>query len=66
MTCMTAFAETRAMTTTQLARAIQSRVIQCRDTTSRQLENTAERIPRMSWVAVTGQDGRRQLRILWR
>jgi len=61
MTCMTAFAEAMAMPTTQL-----TRVIQYEDAASRQLENNAERkSPRMNWVVVTGNNGRRQLRIQW-
>ncbi len=61
MTCLTAFAEAMAMPTTQLTRAIQFE-----DAASWQLESNAERkSPRMSWVVVTDNDGRRQLRIRW-
>ena len=57
----TAFAEAMAMPTTQL-----TRVIQYEDAASGQLESHAERnSPRMSWVVVTGNNGRRQLRIQW-
>jgi hypothetical protein len=35
------------------------------DAASWQLEDTGERKPCMSWVVVTGHDGRRQLRMLW-
>jgi len=61
MTCMTAFAEAMAMPTTQLTRAIRYE-----DADSWQLESSAERkSPRMSWVVVADNDGRRQLRIQW-
>jgi hypothetical protein len=65
MTCVTAFAEATAMTTTQFARVIQCRVLQFEDTACSKLESSDERKPRMSWVVVTGKDGKRQLRILW-
>ena len=65
MTCMTAFAETMAMATTQLAREIQPRVIPCQDAAFWQSESTGERTPRMNWVVVTGNDGGHRLRILW-
>ena len=61
MTCMTAFAEAMAMPTTQL-----TRVMHYEDAASRQSESHAERnSPRMSWVVVTDNNGRRQLRIQW-
>jgi len=60
MTCMTAFAEAMAMPTTQLTRAIQYE-----GAASWQLGRNAEHTPRMSWVVVTDNDGRRQLRIQW-
>jgi len=61
MTCMTAFAKAMAMPTTQL-----TRVIPYEDAASRQLESHAERkSSRMSWVVVTDNNGRRQLRIQW-
>jgi hypothetical protein len=61
MTCMTASAEAMAMPTTQL-----TRVIQCADIASWQLESNAERkSPRMNWVVVTDKNGRRQLQIQW-
>jgi hypothetical protein len=65
MTCRIAFAETTAMATTQLAQMIQHRMIQCKDAPSGRLESNGERKPRMSWVVVTDQDGRRRLEILW-
>ena len=64
MTCIAVFAKSTAMTTTQLARVIQPGVIH-QDAASWQLEDTGERKPCMSWVVVTGHDGRRQLRMLW-
>ncbi|MGA2980543.1 MAG: hypothetical protein ABSD76_13210 [Terriglobales bacterium] len=63
MTCMTAFAE--SMATTQLARVTQDRVIQYEDAAPWRLESNGKRIPRMSWVVVTGKDGGRKLRIQW-
>ena len=65
MTCRIAFAETTAMATTQLARMIQHRMIQCEDAPCVQLESNGEGKPRMSWVVVTDNDGRRRLQILW-
>jgi len=65
MTCITAFAESMAMSTTQFARVIQDRVIQYEDAAPWQLENNGEKTPRMNWVVVTDKDGRRRLRILW-
>ena len=66
MTCMTVFAASTAMATTQLARVSQPSVIENQAANSWQLEGCGERNPRMSWVVATEQDGRRQLRILWR
>jgi hypothetical protein len=61
MNCMTAFAEAMEMPTTQL-----TRVIQYECAASRQLESNAERkSPRMSWVVVAANNGRRQLQIQW-
>jgi hypothetical protein len=60
MTCTTVFAETMAMPTTQLTRAIQYE-----DAASWQLGRNTEHAPRMSWVVVTDNDGKRQLRIQW-
>jgi len=61
MNCMTAFAEAMAMPTTQL-----TRVIRYEYAASRQLESNAERkSPRMSWVVVAANNGRRQLQIQW-
>ena len=61
MTCVTVFAEPMAMPTTQL-----TGVIQRADAASRQLESNAGRKPlRMSWVVVTDNHGRRQLRLHW-
>ena len=65
MTCMIAFAQPMAMATTQLARVVQYPLIQDEDAGFRQLENLGEGKTRMSWVVVTGQDGKRGLRILW-
>jgi hypothetical protein len=61
MTCMTAFAEAMAMPTTQLRTALQYE-----SALFWRLENNAERkYPRMSWIVVTDNEGRRQLRIQW-
>ena len=61
MACVTAFAKPMAMPTTQL-----TGVIQYEDAASWQLESNAERKPlRMSWVVVTDNHGRRQLRMQW-
>jgi len=61
MTCLTAFAEPMTMPTTQL-----TGVIQYEDAASWQLEGNSECKPlRMSWVVVTDNDGRRQLRMQW-
>ncbi len=61
MTCMTAFAQAMAVPTTQL-----TRVIPYENAAFWRLEGNAEhKSPRMSWVVVTGKDGRRRLRILW-
>jgi hypothetical protein len=61
MTCMTLFAEPMAMATTQLVR-----VIQREDTSSWRTESKAEQKPlRMSWVVVTDELGKQQLRIRW-
>ena len=65
MACMIAIAEAMAMSTTQLTGAIQYRVIQHEDAASWQLESNGERKPCMSWVVVTDNDGKRQLRIQW-
>ncbi len=65
MACMTAFAGSMAMATTQFARAIPDRVIQYEDAALWRLESNGKRIPRMSWVVVTDQDGGRHLRMLW-
>jgi hypothetical protein len=65
MTCMTAFAETIAMATTQFTRRITCSAIQYQDAASRCLESNDERKPRLNWVVVTGNDGRPRLRMLW-
>jgi hypothetical protein len=66
MTCMTAFAEAMAMPTTQLTRVLRYRVLQHEDAARWQLESNAEhKYPRMSWIVVTDNEGRRQLRIQW-
>ena len=66
MTCMNAFAPPMAMATTQLARVVQCPLIPDEDAGFGRLENQREGKTRMSWVVVTGQDGTRGLRILWR
>ena len=58
--CTTAFAKTMAMPTTQFTRAIQYE-----DAASWQLGRNAEHTPRMSWVVVIDNDGKRELRIQW-
>jgi hypothetical protein len=61
MSCMTLFAEPMAMATTQLVRAIHHQ-----DAPLWQVEPKAEHTPlRMSWVVVTDENGKRQLRIRW-
>jgi hypothetical protein len=61
MSCMTLFAQPMAMATTQLASAIHYE-----DATVSQVEPKAEPKPlRMSWVVVTGENGKRQLRMHW-
>ena len=65
MTCMAVFRESTAVATTQLERVIQPGVIQYQDADSWQSERAGERMPRMSWLVLAGNDGRRQLQILW-
>jgi hypothetical protein len=61
MSCMTLFAQPMAMATTQLVSAIHYE-----DATLRQVEPKAEHKPlRMSWVVVTDENGKRQLRMRW-
>ena len=61
MSCMTLFAQPIAMATMQLASAIHYE-----DATLRQVEPKAEHTPlRMSWVVVTDEHGKRQLRMRW-
>jgi hypothetical protein len=61
MSCMTLFAEPMAMATTQLVRAIQHE-----DTCSWRTEPKAEQKPlSMSWVVVTDEHGKRELRMRW-
>ena len=60
MSCMTLFAQPMAMATTQLVSAIHHE-----DATLRG-EPKAEHKPlRMSWVVVTDENGKRQLRMHW-
>lgn len=65
MTCRIAFAETTAMATTQLARTIPGRMIQCEHAAPRHSNGNGERKLRMSWVVVTDNHGRRRLQIRW-
>ncbi len=61
MTCMTLFAQPWAMATTQFVR-----VIQPEENFSWNLEPKTEHKPlRMSWVVVTDEAGKRQLRMHW-
>ena len=61
MNCTTLFAIPIAMATTQLESAIHHE-----DAPSRQMEPRAEHKPlRMSWVVVTDENGKRQLRMHW-
>jgi hypothetical protein len=61
MSCMTLFAEPMAMATTQLVSAIQHE-----DAPLWQVEPKVEHKPlRMSWVVVTDENGKRQLRMRW-
>jgi hypothetical protein len=60
MSCMTLFAEPMAMATTQLVR------VHHEDAPLWQGEPKAELMPlRMSWVVVTDENGKRQLRMHW-
>jgi hypothetical protein len=60
MSCMTLFAEPMAMATTQLVR------VHHEDAALWQVEPEAEHKPlRMSWVVVTDENGKRQLRMRW-
>jgi hypothetical protein len=61
MCCMTLFAQPMAMATTQLVSAIHHE-----DAPLWQVEPKAERKPlSMSWVVVTDEHGKRQLRMHW-
>jgi hypothetical protein len=61
MACMTLTAQPLTMATTQLTRGVHQ---EC--TSTRQFDSIVERIPlRMSWVVVTGSDGKTQLRVRW-
>ncbi len=61
MACITLFAQSMAMATTQLAR-----VIHCESISSCHLEDHVERkAPSMSWVVVTDSNGNRKLQIQW-
>jgi len=63
MSCITLFARQAAMATTQLVRAVSSENVNFWN---------AQRIPErkqplsMSWVVVTDENGRRQLRMRWK
>lgn len=60
MACITLFAQPMAMATTQLVR------VHHEDATLWQVEPKAEQKPlRMSWVVVTDENGKRQLRMHW-
>jgi len=61
MACVTLFAQARAMATTRLVS-----VIHYEDARSWQVKPKAEHTPlRMSWVVVTDENGKRQLRMRW-
>jgi hypothetical protein len=61
MTCMTLFAQPLAMATTQLVSMVHHE-----NTFSGHLKpNTEHRPVRMSWVVVTDESGKRQLRMHW-
>ena len=61
MTCITRFVQPMAMATTQLACVIHNK-----DASSWRVEPKAELKPlRMSWVVVTDEHGKRQLRVHW-
>ena len=62
MTCMTLFAQPTAMATTQLVSAIQRE----QNFSWHVDPETAHTSLRMSWVVVTDERGRRQLRMHWR
>jgi hypothetical protein len=60
MSCVTLFGKPMAMTTTQLVR------IDHEDAPFWQVERKAEHKPlHMSWVVVTDENGKRQLRMHW-
>jgi hypothetical protein len=63
MSCMTLFVQQAAMATTQLVEATRYEVA-----TSWPVEYVTERKQplHMSWVVVTGNDGKRQLRMIWK
>jgi hypothetical protein len=61
MACITLFATSATMATTQFAR-----VVCCESAALRQFEPRTDNQPlRMNWVVVTGQDGIKQLRMQW-
>ena len=61
MCCTTLIAQETTMATTQLTRAVP-----CEVCWPSQEEARAEQMPlRMSWVVVTDNHGRRQLRVQW-
>ena len=61
MTCMTLLAQPRAMATTQLVSAIQPE-----ENFSWNLEpKTEHKLLHTSWVVVTDERGKRQLRMYW-
>ncbi len=61
MACITLFAQSLAMATTQLARAVHYEVA-----SNAQPERTVERKSlSMSWVVVTDSNGNRKLQIQW-
>jgi hypothetical protein len=60
MVCITLFAQPMAMATTQFARAIPHQTA-LRQTKAGVVRNTL----RMSWVVVTDNDGKKNLRIEW-
>lgn len=61
MACMTVFAPTMAMATTQLAR-----VVRYEEFASWQMKGDSERASlRMNWVVVTDENGNRKLSIQW-
>jgi hypothetical protein len=64
MACITVFAPTMTMATTQFERVISHEAAD-RRTSGQTFELSRERSLRMNWVVVTGENGSRLLRAQW-